>query len=286
MTRFSCFIFVFLLLAGCSSESATNAPTQAAARVNGEEISIHQLNDHLRSAAPRLAQMDEEKKRALGHEALDQLIDQALLAQQAHKIELERDPKVMRALEMAKRQVLAAAYLEKMGRAKAQVSGEQIKQFYFQHPELFSQRKLFTYRELQFQTPELGMDAVKQAIARADNIDQFEDWLVEHQVEFDARDVSLAAEQVPLERIKQLSQIAAGEVGFFRSGDQVLIVFMEKVIQQPMNLEMATPAIHSYLAVQSSQADRDVELERLRASAEIQYLGEFASLQSEQSVKP
>src|SRR5438067_2033618 len=101
-------------LAGCDNQtrkSAAKIPTPAlAARVNGAEISVQQL--------PAPAAQPGERKAASGLlQALDKVIDRELLVQKALEAKLDRDPKVAQALDSARRQVLAQAWLDRAAAA-------------------------------------------------------------------------------------------------------------------------------------------------------------------------
>src|SRR5204863_8606978 len=80
--------------------------TQVAARVNDTEISLAQLQ-HVLQRQPRVSP---ERAEAQTRSVLDGIVDQELAAQAARKSGLDRDPRVVQALEAAKRELLARAY--------------------------------------------------------------------------------------------------------------------------------------------------------------------------------
>ena len=91
---------VFVLAAcGESDSGAGKSATQVAARVNAEELSVHQINAVL-GRTPGL-QPDQVEKASQA--ALERLIDQELLVQRAKDKKLDRDPRVMQAIEAARR---------------------------------------------------------------------------------------------------------------------------------------------------------------------------------------
>ena len=93
-----------VFVSACSSK-AEQKPGQALASVNGEEITVMQLNDELsRSNAPATQQEAARKQ------ALEALIDRQLLIGEAAKEKVDRDPRVVQAIERARSVILAQAY--------------------------------------------------------------------------------------------------------------------------------------------------------------------------------
>ena len=101
---------VIIVLAGCGDSDKKKAATQVAAKVNREEISVHQIN----AVLSRAGNLSPEQAKQAGADVLDKLIEQELLVQQSIEKKLDRDPKTMQALEAARRQILAQAYLEQL----------------------------------------------------------------------------------------------------------------------------------------------------------------------------
>ncbi|MFX9077455.1 hypothetical protein ABTN32_20565, partial [Acinetobacter baumannii] len=81
---------------------------------------IHQINGVL-SRTPNLPQ---DRAQAAGKQILQSLIDQELLIQQAQEQKLDRDANVMQAIESAKREILARAYVERLGTSASKPSAD------------------------------------------------------------------------------------------------------------------------------------------------------------------
>ena len=71
--------------------------TQIVAKVNGDEISVHQLNFQL----SRVGQIPQEQTKQVSKQVLDRLVEQQLLTQKAIEAKLDRDPQVLQVLEGA-----------------------------------------------------------------------------------------------------------------------------------------------------------------------------------------
>ena len=130
---------------GCGKKDDEKKPaTQVAAKVDAEEITLHQVNSVLArtpNLAPEVADRDKR-------EVLDRLIDQQLAKQQAIAKKLDRTPAVQQALEAAKTEILARAYLEQVSAAQPAPSGDEVRKYYAEHPELFAQRRIFNLEEI------------------------------------------------------------------------------------------------------------------------------------------
>src|SRR5882757_1096990 len=126
-----------LLLAGCGDKKDKDKPaSQTAAKVNKEEITVHQINFVLqqqRGLAP-------EQAASASKVALERLIDQEVALQKAQEQKLDRDPRVVQQLEAARREVIARAYVDKIAAGAPKPSAAEIKAYYGAHPALFSER--------------------------------------------------------------------------------------------------------------------------------------------------
>ena len=117
-------------LPGCESATAERAPGQLAAKVNGTEISVHQLRN---TGAP-------------ANQALEKVIERELLVQQAIRTGLDRDVQVAETIDNARRQILAQAYIDRVAAGGA-VSREEVHAFYAENPALFAERRVYRLRE-------------------------------------------------------------------------------------------------------------------------------------------
>src|SRR5208282_2525469 len=85
----TCVLLILVLLtAACGRGDDKKISSQVAAKVNGDEISVHQVNFAL--AHSGVSAPDQVKKAA--PRILEKLIDQQLLARKATEAKLDRDP--------------------------------------------------------------------------------------------------------------------------------------------------------------------------------------------------
>src|SRR4249920_518031 len=161
------------LPAGCGKKDDSNTATQVAARVNADEITVHQVNDILARSQNIAPEFAAQAKR----EILDKLIDQQLAKQKAIEIKLDRSPKVMRAIEAAKSEVLARAYHEHITASLPRPAPVESHDYYKQHPELFAERKVFNLEELSFVANGGVVTELQEQLSKARTMQEIADWL-------------------------------------------------------------------------------------------------------------
>ena len=135
MKRFGSTILVLALVGfvgACGSGKSDKPATQMAARVNSDEITVHQVN----AVLTRATGLTEANVALVKKEILERLIDQQLAVQQAEERQLDRTPAVVQAIDAARREILARAYLEQVAGARARPAAEEVKRYYVEHPGL------------------------------------------------------------------------------------------------------------------------------------------------------
>src|SRR6476660_7561843 len=86
-----------VVLTGCGGKKdKEGTASQTAAKVNKEELTVHQINFVLQQRGLRQDQME-----AASHQVLERLIDQELALQKAEESKLDRDPAVQQQVEAA-----------------------------------------------------------------------------------------------------------------------------------------------------------------------------------------
>src|SRR5204862_383963 len=100
-------LLALLALGACGKGDGKKPATQVAAKVNSEEISVHQVN----RVIERLARAD--PGRATPGQVLERIIDEELLVQKAREAKLDRDPRVVQAIQDSQRHILVQAYVDK-----------------------------------------------------------------------------------------------------------------------------------------------------------------------------
>lgn len=259
-----------LACAGCGAEQGKDAAGgKLAARVNGTEITMLQVAT-ARGQSPL--------------QALDRVIDRELLVQQALAAKLEREPQVAQAIEDARRQVLAQAWLERAAAERARSTPEEVRAFYEENPALFAQRRIYKLRELTVaagkERAEPLLPRIRAEIASARDLDEVAAWLKWRNLEVSAvTGTTQAAEHLPLGTLPQLARMKEGEMAVFAAGagepPGATVVQLVHAAQAPLSLEDAAPVIAKFLAGRKRLELAAAEARRLRGVASIEYVGDF-----------
>ncbi len=260
---------LLLPLAACS---AGNEPSQAVARVNGQEISVHQFNHVTRLAGA--AGTSEEVRRELS----GKLVDRELAIQQALALKLDRQPDLMFRLEEARRDVLARAYAEHIAGARTPPTREDAAKYFAEHPELFAKRRVFRLHELALPAGMKDLAAAKERLAASKSFDEFLGWLKQRNAQFGTQFTIRAAEELPIEVVARLNATPEGGAAVFESTRGITVYRVLSAQDAPVTWEQAAPLILAHLARQDGKQALDAEMLRLRKTGKIEYYGEFSQL--------
>jgi EpsD family peptidyl-prolyl cis-trans isomerase len=256
-------------LAGCGKSKP--AASQVAARVNDEEISVHQINSvlaRMQSVPPEMA----DKAKA---EVLDKLIEQQLAVQQAIEKKLDRSPETMTAIENAKREILARAYADQVAAAQPKPSVDEAKKYYADHPQLFGQRRVYQLQEIMLPAQGAPLDKL-QEMADHKSMEQIADWLKQQNIKFQANAVVRPAEQVSMDLLPKLHEMKDGQIALFKAPQAVSIVRIAASQSVPVDEATAVPQIQRYLGNQRGVEAVAADIKQLKAKAKIEFVGEFA----------
>ena len=264
------------LVAGCGdgkkeAAAGEKAPTQVAARVNGTELTVHQVN----YALQRIPNLGSEQSRPVSLQVLRNLVDQEVMVQKAQTDKLDRDPTVVQALDAARRQILAEAWMGRKLGTPAEPSDAEVSDYFNQHPELFGNRKVYRLQEISIKAPKDKHDAIRAQMGASKTLNDFGAWLKAENLPTKAAQGVKPAEQLPMELLPRLSKMSDGQAMVVNVPDGLLVVVLAGSQAQPVTLEQARPAITRLLQTQARQKAAKAELDALKAAAKIEYMGEF-----------
>lgn len=277
-------VLVFALAcAACSPQGEGKKASQVAAKVNGDEI----LSQQIDQALSRAGNIPEAQQKQAQQQVLQRLIDQQLLVQQAIQKKLDRDSRVQAAIDAAKRQLLAQAYLEQVVQAASKPTPEQVKVFYSEHPELFRDRRLYRLKELAISAsadfqPQLRaeLERLGKRTDKGKTMTQLIAWLQSQNIKFQANVTTQAAEQLPAELIGRIYRMKEGDLLAIPRGNAIVVSQLDKSQSAALTEEQAAPFIEQLLQNRQRVDLSNEEMKRLRAAAKIQYVGDFATTKS------
>jgi len=257
---------------GCE-KPATAVKSEMVATVDGDKIGEAELNQ----AVSGLGELNEAQTAEARTRLLQALVDQRLVEQAAKKAGLDKEPAVEIAMAQASRQALVDAYAERSFKGVAEPTDSEIADYYNQHPELFSQRRIYRIQELELVLDPSRTAEVEAKLKGSHSLGDFVNWVKEQGIEGKSAVAVKPAEQIPAPLLNRLSQMKDGQVTILpgRSGHVVVQQLQESQLQ-PVSLEQAKNAIERALMTQKRKELLEADLKNLREAAKIEYASGYA----------
>jgi len=261
-----------LLLLGCDAKKKDGAASQAAAKVNSEEVTVEQVNLVLQQQRG----LRPEQADAASKQILERLIEQELAAQKAIELKLDRDPRVLQQIEAAKREVVSRAYLDKAGEAASAPTPEDIAKYYDAQPALFKDRRVYNLQEINIEAKAEQIPLLKEKLEASRNVAEFVESLKAAGFAFSANQAVRAAEQLPLRSLANFGAMKDGQAMLNASPTGAQVIVLAGSSLQPVTLEQARPAIEQFLLNERRREILAKDLKALRDAGKIEYIGKFA----------
>jgi EpsD family peptidyl-prolyl cis-trans isomerase len=268
---------VAVALAACGGGNKADKPaSQTAAKVNKEEITVHQIN----AVLSQQRNLRPDQTEAASFQVLQRLVDQELAVQKAAELKLDRDPQVMQRIEAARREIIARAYADKISEGATKPTPEEINKYYDDNPALFKERRVYQLQEIAIEaSPEQQAD-VRAKIAASKNAADLVEKLKAANMKYAGNQASRSAEQLPMAAVAELAKLKEGE-SVVRTGTKGLtVVYVVAAAAQPVTLERASKAIEQFLLNERKRKLLKDDVKSLRDSASIVYVGKFADAAS------
>lgn len=258
------------LLAACGDKKEKGA-SQTAAKVNKSEVTVHQINFVLQQQR----NIRPEQADAASKQILERLIDQELALQKADDLKIDRDPRVVQQLEAAKREIIARAYLEKVGEAAPKPTPEEIKKYYDEKPALFKERRIYSIQEIGIEAKPEQVATLREKLGASKNITEFVEFLKANDFKFSGNQAVRAAEQLPLQSLDAFAKMADGQAMLNQAANGVQVVVLAGSRSQPVGEEQARPAIEQFLLNDRKRKLIEDDVKAMRTAAKIEYVGKF-----------
>jgi EpsD family peptidyl-prolyl cis-trans isomerase len=243
-------------------------------KVNKDEITVLQVNEQLTRlpAGVTPEQLEPATRKIIGS-----LVNQQLLVQQAIERKLDRDPLILGALEAARLNILAQAYVQRVIAPQAKPTDQEVRKYYADNPSLFSDRKVYRLQELAIEANPEQEKAITAMAEGSKSLKLLADYLHNEKIPFSADSGVRNAEQLPLAQLPRIAQLKPGSVLVFGTGPNRLSALEVLASEsRPIDDKKAAPVIEQFLSNHKREELAAAELKRLRDSAKIAYVGDFA----------
>lgn len=262
------------LLSGCFDDDKEKpaGATQAAARVNDSEVTVHQINMVLE----RQPGMSPEQAEKAAKQVLEGLIDQELAVQKAEETKIDRDPKVVQLLDATRKAVLARQYYEKASTtAVSPPSKSDVEKYFNENPGLFSNRRTYMLQEYNIQVDAAQVAELQAKLQATNNARDFVEVIKESKLKASVNQTTQAAESLPLNMVSKISQLQDGQAMYepLQGGLKAILVVASR--PDPLTLEQAKPLIERFLTETRRAEWLKKHVKELRDQGKIEYLGKF-----------
>lgn len=265
VTRFFALLIPSMLVIGCSK--GHEAKTVGAAA---------EVDDNVISQAAVAAAVPTENV-ALRAAKLETFIAEQLMANAAVKDKLELEPANATALETARRQALARAYVHKLAAGIAKPSPDQIGAYYQGHPELFAQRRIYRLQEIVIKGAPIQLDEANQRLRMLRTFNDRLDELKKMGIPFTTGANVKAAEDLPADLLLTLAQLGDGAAVTVPGPGSAMMLQIVGIESRPLSQADAGPAIERFLLNEKLGEMINQETKRLRSAAHIAYVAPYSA---------
>jgi EpsD family peptidyl-prolyl cis-trans isomerase len=255
-----------LLLAGCHKEPKG----QVVAIVNGDEISMQELNGELQGV--RIP--DNVDRNVLRKEVLERVIDRKLIVQKAKDQGIDKTPEYINQKRRLDENLLVNILGEKISQTVPTPDDRDVQQYIADNPSQFAQRERLLLDQLQFAPPK---DLKKLMALRDDHtLDAVAAGLQQLGLPFSRGKGVIDTGQLDPQLMQKINQLPPGEPFVLPSNGQLVasVIVSREPIATPTNVarQAAAAAVRRKALLLESKA----QIARARATAEIQYQAGFA----------
>ena len=265
-----CGVLMLVAVAGISACGNKEKAGQSLVRVNGEDITMLQLNDELQHAG-----IQTEQQEAASKQLIESLIDRQLILAEAASNKMDRTPDVMQAIERAKAQIITQAYLQNITSKIAKPTQAEINDYFQSHPEFFAKRKQFDLQQLVIANKDYS-DALKAFTNSAKSLDEIAAWMDRYNVRYTRSQATRTTADLPPQVVAKLLALPKEQIFLVEEGDNKMLNMLTDIKDSPVTAVNAAPQIEQFLINKKNKDAVEVEIAHLRSLAKIEYLNASA----------
>ena len=264
--RIVCVVAMAFAVTSCQKK----ASGQTVAVVNNEEITASDLNSELASENASLTGSTQQARA----QALQNLIDRRLLAQQARSEGLDKSPDFINQQRRATEDLLIKMLLLRQVNSAQVPSADEITKFEASRPGMFANRESWTLQQLVFPTQK--DPALLAKLKAANTLDEVAQALTAAGVQFTKSSHTIDTAALPPAIYAQLNQLKPNEPFIVPGGNKVIANVITARTPLPLPSEQVrTVALN---AMKQSEVQKFVQdrVKSLKGSAKIQYQPGYA----------
>jgi EpsD family peptidyl-prolyl cis-trans isomerase len=235
--------------------------------VGGDEIKLSAVNAELNTLDVGEAGSASEQHQ---RQTLEALIDRDILARDAMRHGVDRDPAVVDAIAREKAKILVKAYLQELIDATPKPMQQEIDHYYKDHPFLYAERKLFKYDELNIQDT-VARQQVRTMSDAGNSMRQILFWLDERNVPYELKQHVVTSDKLPSGIAEMTGNLANGKPFIVKIEDDFHIWTMTELSLQPLDEDSVTQLIEHALINQKARNELAANVAKLRIADGVVY---------------
>ncbi|WP_380879026.1 hypothetical protein ACFB49_19920 [Sphingomonas sp. DBB INV C78] len=252
---------MMLTLGACDKK----AEGQVVAVVNGEEVSLQELNAEL--AGQQVP--DSVDKKQLMKEVLQRVIDRKLLVQRAREQGIDKDPDYLTQQRRLDESLLVTMLGKKAAAGVKIPDAAAIDKFIADNPQMFTQRTVYTLEQLQFDVPPnperlKALEKDKTLAAVAQSLDSLG-------IKYARGNSAIDSASVPPALLKQILALPAGEPFILPNQGKLYASVITGQRANPTPPEIARPAATQAIRQRDLAQVNTNTLKQVRDAAKIEY---------------
>jgi hypothetical protein len=180
------------------------------------------------------------------------------------------------AIESARREILARAYIEQITAALAKPTTEEAKKYYSEHPQLFAERRIYNIQEIVLPASAGVTNELREMLSAGKSMEDIANWLKGKDIKFAGGSATRPAEQIPLELLPKIHPLKVGQGLLIEGPQSITLMRLAAAQSMPISEDIALPRIQQFLGNQRANEAAKQEFQALKAKAQITYMGDFA----------
>ncbi len=249
-----------LTVSGCK-RAATG---QVVAVVNGEEVSLSELNGELQRAGAQGGD-----KKVVQAAALQSLVDRKLLVQQARDRGIDKDPEYLQQQRRLNDELMISMLGKQVTKNVPVPATTEVDQYVAANPGMFAQRTIYALDQIQFAAPE---DRSKLKALESDHsLDEVASTLTQMGIKFARQKGVMDSAQTPPGLIKQITALPPTEPFVLASGGRVVVSVIADRRVQPLEGDNARQLATQVIRRNAVADIAKKQVKQARDSAKIEY---------------
>ena len=260
-----------LLLAGCGgSEGEKGEPLakgQTVATVNGNDVTVHELNAELMG----VNLPEGERRKQVEQAALQSVIARRVLADIARERGIDKSPSYLMQQRRANEALLVQMLRVDIASRLTPPTRQEAEAFMSQNPDLFAQRKVYKIDQIQFAMPE-DVNKLKR-LEPLRTMEQVEQQLIQDRIAYRRGEAQLDSVGTNPQLLRQIAALPAGEIFIFPQGGAAIASRIIDTQTVPFSGDQAIAYAMNLLQNQRMQqaTERDLKTKVEEARKTIKY---------------